>query len=346
MLHRAAFVASLLLAGLALSGASPAPKHSPAPWHVVHRYSLGGAGGWDYLSYEPHGHRLFLGRGSRVLVVDTDTGKRLGEVTGLHRAHGAVFDEKDGRGFATSGGDAKLAVFDLSTLKVLGRVPTGKDDDASLFDPATRKVFTFDADDSTSTVVDPKAMKRIATIPLGGQPEFAVSAGDGKLYVNLVDKAEIAEIDAKAMKVVRHWSIAPCRIPTGLAIDRAHHRLFSACRNRKLVVSDDARGRVVASVPICAGTDGARFDPGLGDAFATCHDGHLTVVHEVTPDRYRVAQTVTTMDGARTIAIDTKGHRVFTVSARFGKLLPARPGHRYRRHAIVPGSFTLLVVAR
>ena len=312
-------------------------------YHMAGTFKLGGDGGWDYLTLDGATNRLFIGRQNRIMVVDPANGKVLGEVPGFNRAHGVAFDRAAGRGFATSGGDGKVVIFDLKTLKVVGRADVDIDDDAILFDPATHHIVTFNGDAHTASVVDPVAGKRIGTIPLGAKPEFGVTDGHGKLYVNLESTSQIAELDAAAMKVVRKWSLAPCQSPTGLAIDTVHHLLFSGCRNRLMAISDAVAGKVVARVPIGRGVDACRYDAATGLAFASTGDGAITVVHEDSPSAFHVVQTVKTEVGARTMELDPSTHRLYTVTAKFGPLPAAAQGRR-RRPPIVPGSFRLLVI--
>jgi YVTN family beta-propeller protein len=313
----------------------------------VASYRLGGEGGWDYIALDTVHDRLFIARSDRVMVVDPDKGTLLGEIPGLDRAHGIAFSYATGHGFATSGADSTVIMFDLATLKVLGHTRVDADDDAILYDPASTHIFTMNGDAHTASVIDAASGKRIGTIALGGQPEFAVSDGAGKVYLNLEDEGVIAELDPRAMKVTRRWSIAPCESPTGLAIDAAHGRLFSVCRNRIMAISDVSAGKLYTTVPIGSGVDGARFDPATGDAFASNGEGTLTVVHVDPPNEPRVAQTVPTISGARTMELDPRNHRVYVVGARFGEV-HAEPTARSsgRRPPMVPGSFTLLVLAR
>jgi len=313
-------------------------------YHVAHSYSLGGSGGWDYVSLDTAGHRLFIARQDRVMVVDPASGKLLTEIPGLNGAHGIAFAYQSGHGFATSGRDSSVVMFDLKTLAVAGRTTAALDADAILYDPATQRVFTFNGDANSSTVLDAASGKRIGTIDLGTGPEFAVSAGDGKLYVNLEEKGTVAEIDAAAMKVTRRWSLAPCQTPTGLAIDRAHHRLFSGCRSGVMAISDASAGKLITTLPIGQAVDACRFDPATQLAFASNGDGTLTVVHEDAPDQFRVVANVTTRRGARTMELDEATHRVFTVTADFGPTPAATPEHPRPRPPIVPGTFALLVL--
>ncbi|MGB7213329.1 MAG: hypothetical protein WBC97_11970 [Gemmatimonadales bacterium] len=313
-------------------------------YHLTHTYTLGGDGGWDYISLDTVGHRFFIARGDRVMVVDQRTGKLLAEIPGFDRAHGVAFSYATGRGFGTSGGDSVVVEFDLKTLKVLARIPAAPDCDAILFDPATGHIFTFNGDSHTSTVIDPATGTRIGTIDLGSAPEFGVSDGAGKLYVNLEEKSEVAEIDAAAMKVTRSWSISPAQSPSGLAIDRAHHRLFSVGRNGMMAVSDAEAGKVITTVPIGRGVDAARFDDGTQLAFASNGDGTLTVVHEDSPSAFHVVSNATTKEGARTMELDPASHTLYTVTADFGPAPAPVAGQRRSRPPVLPGTFALLVL--
>jgi DNA-binding beta-propeller fold protein YncE len=313
---------------------------SQAHYHVAKTYVLGGDGGWDYLALDTVNRHLFIARQNRFMVVDPSSGKLIGEIPGMNRAHGVAFAYDVGHGFATSGGDSTVTMFDLKTLKVLGTTIAADDDDDLLYDPATKRIYTFNGDAHSASVLDPASGKRIGNIDLGAKPEAGATTEDGKLYVNLVDEGTVAEVDAAAMKVTRKWSIAPCQSPTGLALDAAHHRLFSACRSGVMAVSDPVAGKLVTTVPIGAAVDGAGFDPATQLAFAPNGDGTLTVIHEDTPDTYRVAETVPTMPGARTMTLDYATHTVYTASAKLG---PAPAGGR-GRPPVLPGTFTLLVV--
>jgi len=296
----------------------------------------------DYIVPDPPNHRLFIARQNRVMVVDEDTGKLLGEVTGIQGAHGTAIAEATGHGFATSGNDQSVVMFDLKTFKALGRIPAAEDADAIVFDGASNRVFTLNGDAHSSTVIDPRAGTLITNIPLGGKPEYGASAGDGKVYANLTDTSEVVEIDAKTASVARRWSTAPCKQPVAMAIDTAHRRLFSGCRSGVMAVSDYEAGKVVATVPIGSGVDGAGFDSTSGNAFASNADGTLTVVHQDSGDQYRVIETVQTPQGSRNMGLDPTNHRLFVASAKFG---PVPAGGR-GRGPVLPGSFTLLVVER
>src|SRR5271169_3530338 len=329
-------VTILMLATLALLIAQ-APSY-----HVTHTYTLGGDGRWDYVVPDPANHRLFIARQTRVMVVDEDSGKLLGEVTGIQGAHGTAVAEATGHGFATSGNDQSVVMFDLKTFNVLGRIPAAEDADAIVYDGASNRVFTLNGDAHSSTVIDPRAGTLITNISLGGKPEYGASAGDGKVYANLTDVSEVVEIDAKTATVARRWSTAPCKQPVAMAIDTVHHRLFSGCRSGVMAVSDYQAGKIVATVLIGMGVDGTGFDAGSGNAFASNADGTLTVIHQDTPDQYHVLENVPTPQGARNMGLDPTNHRVFIVSAKFG---PTPAGGR-GKGPVLPGSFTLMVIER
>ncbi len=282
---------------------------------------------------DPPSHRVYVARQNRVMVIDQDTGKLLGEVTGIQGAHGTAVSGATGRGFATEGEGKSVAMFDLKTFKVLKRIPAAEDADAIIYDSASNRVFTFNGDAHSSTVIDPKAGTLITNVELGGKPEYGASAGDGKVYANLTDTAEIVEIDAKTATVSRRWSTAPCKNPVSMAIDTKNHRLFSGCRSKVLAVSDYQAGKVVATVPIGAGVDGAGYDAASGNAFASNADGTLTVIHQDSPDGYHVAETVQTPQASRNMGVDPTNHRLFLAAAKFGPV----PGGGRRTSARATG---------
>jgi DNA-binding beta-propeller fold protein YncE len=325
---------------LALAAAALLAQSSSS-YRVTHTYALGGNGSWDYVVPDPPHHRVFIARQTRVMVVDEDSGALLGEVTGINGAHGTAVAEATGHGFATSGNDQSVVMFDLKTYKPLSRIPAAEDADAIVFDPASNRVFTLNGDAHSSTVIEPKAGTVITNIALGGKPEYGASAGDGKVYANITDNSEVVEIDAKTATVSRRWPTAPCKQPVSMAIDTAHHRLFSGCRSGVMAVSDYQAGKVVATVPIGTGVDGAAYDPAFGNAFASNADGTLTVIHQDSQNEYHVAQTVETPKGSRNMGLDPTNHRLYLASAKFG---PA-PGGRGRA-PVLPGTFAVLVIER
>jgi DNA-binding beta-propeller fold protein YncE len=283
---------------------------------------------------------VFIARQTRVMVVDEDKGTLLGEVVGVNGAHGTAIAEGTGHGFATAGNDKAVLMFDSKTYAVLTKIPAAEDADAIVYDAPSDRVFTLNGDAHSSTVID-SAGTLVTNVPLGGKPEYGASAGDGTLYANLTDTNEVVEIDTKAAKVTRRWPTAPCTAPVAMAIDTAHHRLFSGCRSGVMAISDYQAGKIVATEPIGKGVDGAGFDPASGDAFASAADGTLTVIHQDTPDSYKVVQTLQTATGSRNMGLDPANHRIYLASAKFG---PAPSGRG--RAPVVPGSFALLVVDR
>ena len=329
---------------LALATVTSVLAQSSSSYRVTHTYVLGGDGAWDYIVPDPPNHRLFIARQNRVMVVDEDSGTLLGEVAGIQGAHGTAVAEATGHGFATEGNGQSVAMFDLKTFKVLDRIPAAEDADAIVYDSASNRVFTLNGDAHSSTVIDPRTGTLITNISLGGKPEYGASAGDGKVYANLTDTNEVVEIDARTATVARRWSTAPCRQPVSMAVDSAHHRLFSGCRSGVMAVSDYQAGKVVATIPIGAGVDGAGFDAAAGNAFASNADGTLTVIHQDTPDQYHVAENMQTPQGARNMGLDPTNHRVFIVSAKFGPVAAGAPGRG--RPPVLPGSFTLMTIER
>ena len=328
-----------LLAGPVLSA------QVPTRYQITHTYILGGDGRWDYVTPDPIHQRVFIGRQNRVMVVDERDGSLLGEVPDIHGAHGVALVESANHGFATSGDDSSVVMFDPTTFQLLGRIPAAPDADALVYDAVSNRVFTFNGDAHSSTVVDPGPGRLVTNIPLGGKPESGVAAGDGMLYVNIVDNGEVVEIDGRSLTVTRRWSTAPCGQPVAMAIDTAHHRLFSGCRSGVLAVSDYQAGRVLTTAPIGAGVDGAAFDPATGDVFTSNADGTLTVIHQDSPDLYHVVQNLSTAPGARNMGLDPTTHRVYLVTARFGPLpTDSTAGNTRRRPPVLPGTFMMMVV--
>ena len=311
---------------------------SKTSYHIAHTYTLGGDGSWDYVVPDPPNHRIFVARQTRLMVVDEDKGTLLGEVTGIDGAHGTAIAGASGHGFATAGNEKAVLMFDAKTFKVLKHIPAAEDADAIVYDAPSDRVFSLNGDAHSSTVIDSSG-NLVTNIPLGGKPEYGASAADGKLYANLTDTSEVVEIDSQAAKVVRRWSTGACKQPVSMAIDMAHHRLFSGCRSGVMAISDYQAGRVVTTVPIGKGVDGAGYDAASGNAFASSADGTLTVIHQDSPDQYHVAQTVETPTGSRNMGLDPTNHRLYLASGKFG---PAPAGGR--RAPLIAGSFAILVI--
>jgi DNA-binding beta-propeller fold protein YncE len=315
--------------------------------HVIHTYQLGGDGGWDYLKIDPESRYLYISRGTHVMVVDADSGKPVGDIPNTPGVHGIALDPEDGRGFTSNGREGSVTIFDLKTLKPIGKVQeVGKNPDAILFDPATKRVFTFNGGSQDATVIEASTGKILGKIPLGGKPEFGVSTGAGEVFVNIEDKSELAALDPKEMKVKAKWPLAPCKEPSGLAMDLKNRRLFSGCDNKMMAVTNADTGKVITTLPIGDGVDGNGFDPESNLAFASCGEGSLTVVREDSPDKFSVVQSVATERGARTMTLDPKTHQVYIVTAKFGAPPAPTAAQPKPRPSILPDSFVVLVIGK
>ncbi len=337
---------NILLAFSLLLTLTPALLAADAPkYQVTDHFAVTGDGGWDYLSLDGDGARLFISRGTHVQVVDTASGKLLGDIPDTLGVHGIAAANDLGVGVTSNGKANSLTVFDLASLKKTGEVKAGTKPDAIIYDAFTHHVFAFNGNSHNATVVDPSKAAVVATIPLDGAPEFAASDLQGKVFANLEDKNEIVEIDAQKNTVLAHWALTGCDGPTGLAIDRQNHRLFSVCANQVMTVLDAVSGKLVATVPIGKHPDAAGFDAETRLAFSSNGDGTMTVVHQDSPDKYTVVQTVATATGARTLALDPKTHKIYLVTAKFGAAPMATAEQPRPRPVMVPGSFEVLVVA-
>lgn len=315
-------------------------------YKVIGKIEIGGpAAFWDYLTTDSGAHRLYVSNGTRVVVVDTQSGKMIGEIPDTPGVHGIAIAQHLGKGFISCGRANKVVVFDLKTLKATSEVATGSNPDAISYEAVSGRVFTFNGASKDSTAFDAKTGKVLGTIPMGGKPEFAQVDGKGMIYVNNEDTAEILEIDAKALSVARKWSVAPCEEPSGLAIDTKRAHLFSVCGNKLMAISDYKAGKLLTTLPIGEGADGVAFDPGTATAFSSNGEGSITVVQEV-KGKYEVVQTLTTKRGARTIAVDSATHRVYTPTAAFGPAPAATEQNKRPRPPVLADTFQVLVVAK
>jgi hypothetical protein len=319
---------------------------APAGWKVVQTLHVGGEGGWDYVTVDPATHHLYVPRSTHTLVIDAESGKTLADIPGQKRAHGVAIVPDAGRGFISDGGgDGAVVIFDLKTNAVLGTLVAQPDADGIIFDPGSKRVLMVSGDKGVlipiKPDVDPKAGKVEPAVELGGAPEFLASDGAGRVYVNLMDKNEVAVVDTKAMKVVARWPVAPGGSPVGMSIDREHKRLFIGCRKpQKLIVMSAEDGKVLADLPIGAGVDATRVEG--GQAFASCRDGTLAVAGETAPGKFEVVETVTTPQGARTMDVDPKTHTLYLPTAETEEPKPGATG----RPGMKPDSFMIVVVRR
>ena len=322
-------------------------------WKVEQRYALGGGGGWDYLALDQSAQHLYVSRSDRVVVLGVARmpsmakSSVVGVIDGLSGVHGIALADDLHKGFISNGRADTVTVFDPATLKVEQTIAVGaKDPDAILYDPYSHRVFTFNGDSNDASVIDAKSGKLLGHVALPGRPEFAVSDGHGHVFDNIESRNELVEIDPMTMKVTATLPLKDCDSPSGLAIDVAHHRLFSVCQNKTMAVTDSTSGKQVASVPIGEGPDAARYDAKRGLVFSSNgHSGTLTVVREAAPDHYEVLANVPTQQSARTMALDEANGHVYLSAAKFGLRPAPTAADPHPRPAVKPGSFTVLVVA-
>lgn len=324
-----------------------AAKSGPSGYRVAKEIPVGGEGGWDYLTVDSAARRLYVSHATKVVVLDADNGKVVGSISDLSGVHGIAVAHELGRGFISNGRSSKITIFDLKTLKTLGEVKsTGENPDAILYDAASEQVFAFNGRTGNATVLEAKTGNVAGTIALGGKPEFATSDLLGRVFVNIEDRSEVVALGAKDLTVKAHWPLAPCEEPSGMAIDRKHHRLLIGCSNKMAAVVDYDSGKVVTTVPIGDGVDANGFDPATDLGFSSNGDGTLTVIREETPDKFTVVENVETRRGARTMALDEKTHTIFLPTAKFGPPPAATKEQPHPRPAILPDTFTLLVVSK
>jgi DNA-binding beta-propeller fold protein YncE len=314
-------------------------------YHVTRKIPVGGEGGWDYLTVDTIGHRLYISRSTHVMVINTDNDGVAGDIPGQAGVHGIAIAQDLGRGFISNGRDSTVVIFDLKTLAALQRVNVkGRNPDAIMYEPVTKRVFAFNGGSATATAIDGATGAVIGLVPLSGKPEFAVHDGKGRVFVNIEDRNEIMVFDAKTLAIQAHWAVAPCEEASGLAIDRARAVLFTVCGNKLMSVVSTENGRVKASLPIGDGVDAAGFDPATLTAFASNGDGTMTIVQATVSGTYTVSATVPTQRGARTMALDERTHAVYTVSAEFGPAPEPTKENPRPRPPMVPGSFVIIVL--
>lgn len=337
---RSGWIPALLLLAPSAMAQAQAPT---ARYEKLRKIEIGGEGGWDFLEVDAANRKLYVTRSTRVVVVDLDTEKVVGEIAGTPGVHGVAFVPELNRGFTSNGGDSSVTVFDTKTLKTLGNLKANGRPDIIIYEPTTRRVLTFNHGTNDITAIDPAEMKVVGTLAAGGVPELAVSDEKGHVFVNLEDTSEILEFDAKTMKPIKKFALAPGEEPTGLAFDARQRRLFSTCGNRKLIVSDADSGKVVQALEIGPGPDGCLFDPEKGLVFSSNGgDGTVTILREKGAGPYEVVANVKTQASAKTIAMDPKTRRLYLSAATIDETkAPAKKGGR---RPYVTGSFVVLVV--
>jgi YVTN family beta-propeller protein len=329
MMRKAMGILLVLFTSAALATASD--------YKVVQTWKLGGDGGWDYIKTDDS-HRLFISRATRVMIVDTESGKQVGEIPDTPGVHGITFDFANGRGYTSNGREDTVTVFNLKSLAVEKKIKVGSGPDAILFDPFSKRVFTFNGKGHDTTAIDAAKGEVAGKLDLGGKPEFPASDGKGTIFVNIEDKSEIVAFDPQKLTVKSRWKLTGCDEPTGLSIDRKNRRLFAGCGGGKIMAIVNAdNGRTVATPAIGEGCDATDFDADRGYAFASAGDGTITVIKEENADTFSVAQTVTTQKGARTMTVDPKTHKLFTVTANV-------TGTTRENRKIEPDSFVVIEV--
>jgi len=313
------------------------------PYAVQDKWTIGGTGGWDYLLADPSAHRLYVTHGGRVEVIDSATGKSIGAITGLKGTHGVALDEEGNFGYISDGGANAVVVFDRKTLATVASIPAGQNPDGIAYEPVTKTVWAFNGRSKDATVIDTTTRKVLATIPLPGKPEFPQADGAGQVFDNIEDKNEIVRLDAKTLKLTATWPLEGLESPSGMAIDRAGHRLFAVCDGKKMAVVDYTTGNVLAKPDIGDGPDAAGYDPNTKLAFSSNGEGTLSIVDTTT---YKTIQTLKTEPRARTMALDTATGKVYTVTAKFGPAPAATAENPRPRPTVLPDSFIVVVAGR
>ena len=336
-LQTLALSASVLLA--------PSAVLAQTPYSVLTKWTIGGEGGWDYLTSDSKAHRLYVTHGPRVEVLDTDSGKVVGSITGLKGTHGVALDDSGKYGYVSDGGANVVVVFDRATLATVTSIPAGTNPDGIVFEPVTKTVWAFNGRSNNATVIDTAERKVVATIPLDGKPEFPVADGKGTVFANIESKNEIVRLHAVDQKITATWPLANCESPSGLAIDTAGRRLFAVCDGGKMAVVDANSGKTLANPSIGDGPDAARYDPTRKLAFSSNGGGTLTVI-DAGKGSYPVLQNLATQRGARTMTLDTATGRIYLATATFGERPAPTADNPRPRPSIVPGSFTILVVGQ
>jgi len=325
-------------------GAAIRPASAQGPYKILDRWKLADAGWWDYLLVDSPAHRVYITRGDHVDVLDTGTGKLVGTIAGLHGTHGVALDTAGKVGWVSDGGGNAVVAFDRKTLATLATIPAGTNPDGIAFEPATQTVWAFNGRSHSVTVIDAATEKVVATIDLPGKPEFPAVDGRGIVFDNIEDKSEIVRLDAHTKKLTATWP-AGCDSPSGLAFDVPGHRLFPVCDGKKMSVIDSNTGKLLANPAIGDGPDAARWSAKHQLAFASCGEGVLSVV-DAAKAGYPTIETLPTQRGARTMAYDAATDRIYLVTAEFGPRPEPTPENPRPRPAMIPGSFTVIVVGR
>lgn len=320
------------------------PVLAQTPYKIIDQWKIGGTGGWDYLHADPDAHLLYVTHGPRVEVIDTTTGKSVGAITGMKGTHGVALDATGKYGYITDGGSNAVVVFDRHSFATVATVTTETGPDGIIFEPVTATVWAFNGRSKSVTVIDTATNTVLATVPLPGKPEEATVDGKGNVYDNIESMNEIVKMDAKTRAITATWKLSDCDSPSGAAIDTVHLRLFAVCDAKKMAIVDAKTGQQIATAGIGTGPDFAAFSPKHQLAFSSNGEGTLSVVD--TAHGFTTIETLPTLRGARTMAYDTATDRVYLVTAQFGPAPDPTPAVPRPRPAVIPDSFTVLVVGR
>lgn len=344
---KAAYGTALVISATLAGGFFREEARADAKASVVSTWTVGGAGGWDYLTLDPKSSRLFISRATRVDVLDTVSGKVVGSIANTNGVHGIALAPDLNRGYTSNGKGDSVTAFDLHSLSVIKEAPVGgHNPDAILYDPVGKHVFTFNGRSKDVTVLDADSLAVVRTLPVPDKPEFAVTDGAGKIYVNIEsDAGQIVVIDSRKLAVEATWPLPGCASPSGLALDNKHHRLFSVCDGKVMAVTDALNGKQIAKVAIGEGPDAAAFDSTHGLAFSSNGEGTLTIVRQETPDRYRIDQTLVTKRGARTMALNETNRKAYLVTSDFDPAPAPSAEQPHPRATPKADTFTVLVVA-
>ncbi|WP_426671133.1 hypothetical protein ACPPVU_07845 [Mucilaginibacter sp. McL0603] len=332
------YLLQLVLMIILVSGSAWAQNKTG--YHIAQTFQIKSGGGYDYLTVDSASENLYVSHGMQVNILNKATGDSIGVIKTPKDVHGIALVHELGKGYISNGTLNSVLVFDLKTNEVLGHVPTGKFADGIFYDDFSKKVITCNGMSKNMTVIDPATDKVAATIQLTGWPETAVSDEAGRIYVNNAEKSEIDVIDAKTFKIVATWPIAPAKGPSGLAIDRSSMRLFAGCENKLLAVIDARTGKVITTLPIGDECDAVGFDKKLKYVFSSNGEGTLTVIKEVSADKFIVAENVATKKGARTMTVDQSTHKLYLSTG------DTKPGDTGERPKIIPGTFKVLVLSK
>ena len=334
-----------LVCGLALACALPLATGAQEPYRVLDHWRIGGTGGWDYLLADPGAHRLYVTHGQRVDVLDSTNGKVIGAITGLKGTHGVALDPEGRFGYISDGGANAVVIFDRKTLATVGSVPAGTNPDGITYEPVTKTVWAFNGRSKNVSVIDTASRTVVATIDLPGKPEFPQPDGKGHVFDNIEDKNEVVMLDAKSKALTGTWPLTGCDSPSGMAIDPAHHRLFSVCDGKAMAVVDTESGKQIGSATIGDGPDAAGYAAKGQLAFSSNgQDGTLSVVDAA--HGFKTIEQLPTQKGARTMTYDEATDRVYVVTADFGPRPEPTAAMPRPRPSILPDSFTVLVIGK